>query len=168
MTQDLNLLIEKNAQMLQPSLPFAKAAPLLKAIARVESSFGCFNIPKYERAFDFNGAYFNNEQRERWLKWGAWAACSYSSFQIMYTSAAELGFDKAPWNRSPADLMDDAVAIIWVIELIKKRILSKGAQDIRQVFDAYNSGTFKDLIIPHEYIEKATKFYHEYNGAVQA
>lgn len=167
MRPDLDALIDRNAPILQDALPFAKAKPLLKAIAKIESSFGSMNIPKHEKAFDNGGAYFNTEQRERWLRWGAWAACSYSSWQIMYPTACELGFDKAPWQRSPGDLNDDAVAIIWVIEFIKKRILSKGAQDLRQVFDAYNSGTFKDFIVPTDYIEKATKYYHEFNGAIQ-
>lgn len=150
---NLREIIVSHAPMLQPKVSWADAASLLAAIAEVESSFGLYNLPKHEKIFDYGGKYFN---RDLWEDWGAWAACSYSSFQIMFPVACELGF-----RGSPEDLWNDDVAILWVLELIDRRILSKGAKTIEQFGDAYNSGSFTDSIVPMDYISKFVKAYNE-------
>lgn len=126
---------------------------LLGAIAEVESDFGALALPRHEKAYDHGGRYFD---RERWLLHGALAACSYGSFQIMYATACELGFD---WRRSPLDLQSDEVGIIWVVEYIRRRCLDRGAQTISQIGDAYNSGSFKDGNYPQEYVNKLSLAY---------
>jgi hypothetical protein len=155
----LEKVIEAGAKMLQPMMPWADAAKLLKAIAMVESSFGLIAVPKHEKAYDWGGTYF---RKDLWFKHGSLVAMSYSSFQIMYGVAVELGFDE---NRHPCELNDDEVAIYFVVDLIRKRILARGAQTLQQVADAYNSGSFKDGIIPSIYI---AKFMDAYEGTVQA
>ena len=129
---------------------------LIGSIAEVESKFGLYNLPKHERAFDLGGKY---ENLSRWKRWGAWAACSYSSFQIMYPVACEVGYDEDPWDRPPSDLWDDHVAIHWVLTYIRERILEQGVSTIKDFADAYNSGTHKDRLIPEDYIFKFTKAY---------
>lgn len=138
-----------------PTLEIGWADPvcLLASLAEIESAFGLLAIPKHEKAYDWGGTYFN---RALWSKWGSWAACSYSSFQIMFPAAVELGF-----SGSPMDLWDDEIAIHWVIDFIQKRILDKGASTLEQFADAYNSGSCKDAFVPTEYI---TRFVASYGG----
>lgn len=147
---------------LEKEAPWLDGECLLKAIAMNESSYGSYNLPRFEKAYSYNqkGIYSN---RDLWAKYGDWAACSYSSFQIMYPTALELGF-----NGSPMDLWKDSTAIYYVVELILRRTIRKGATTVQHVLDAYNSGTFKDNNIPQEYINKGMiayqRFLSEKNG----
>lgn len=156
----LEKIIKLAAPMLKPYLKFADSYGILAAIATVESSFGTNNISRFEKVYAPGGSYYNADQKERHLKWGAGACCSFSSFQILYPTACELGFDSSPYNRDPHELSNDEVAIFYVIEYIKNRVLAKGADTIEKLFDAYNSGTFKDDNIPHNYIRAALQAYN--------
>lgn len=156
----LEKIIKSAALMLKPHLKFADPYGVLCAIATVESSFGTNNVPRYEPAYGQLGAYYNTEQKERYMKYGAAACCSFSSFQILYPTACELGFDSSPYTRSPLELTSDEVAIFYVIEYIKNRILAKGADTLEKLFDAYNSGTFRDSNIPTNYIRVALQAYN--------
>lgn len=150
---NLTELCKSYGPTLEKVAPWLDGECLLKAIAMNESSLGAYNLPRFEKAYsyNYNGLYAN---RDLWKRYGDWAAMSYSSWQIMYPTAVELGF-----TGSPIDLWHDATAINYVVELIKRRIIAKGATEIKQVFDAYNSGSFKDLIVPKDYIEKGCKNY---------
>lgn len=147
----LTELCKSYGPSLEKVAPWLDGECLLKALAMNESALGVYNVPKHEKAYDLGGTY---GKRELWARFGSWAACSYSSWQIMYPVALELGF-----TGSPMDLWHDDTAINYVVELIKRRIIARGATDIKQVFDAYNSGSFKDSIVPHDYIEKGCKNY---------
>lgn len=153
---DLKAIILKNAPILQARMPWANAAWLLGALAEVESTFGTNNVPRYEKAYDEGGIYYRRspEVRARHVRWGDWAHCSYSSFQVMFHTACELGF-----RGTPLDLWKDEVAIFWVIEFIRKRAIEKGAKTLSEIFDAYNSGTHRDRIVPEEYIAKGLGNY---------
>lgn len=146
MKSDLKQIILKHGPLLTKKASWLDGVAALGALAEIESSFGEFNIPKYERAYDVTGKYFN---RELWLKWGAWAACSYSSWQIMYPVTVELGF-----SGTPIQLMDDEIAVLWVLEYIDKRILARGCNNLKHFADAYNSGSFRDANIPETYINR--------------
>ena len=150
-----------------PGLNIAWAEPvaLLATLAEIESAFGLLALPKHEPAFDYGGKFCNHEL---WLRWGAWSACSYSSFQIMFVTAHELGF-----TGSPVHLCDDETAIHWVLEYIRKRIIDRGCTSIEQFADAYNSGSFKDSFVPTEYVQKFVAIYEGiaakrnlYNGGI--
>lgn len=132
---------------------FADPKRLLTAIAVVESGYGTYNVPKYEKAYDLGGRYGNKAE---WLKWGALAACSYSSFQIMYAVAREMGY-----QGSPIGLCHDDVALPYVIKLLQRRILDRGASTLADVADAYNSGNFRDSVVPTAYIAKFLAAYNE-------
>lgn len=140
---------------LEKEAPWLDGECILRAIAMNESAYGTYNVPKYEKAYDLGGVYGS---KELWRKYGAWAACSYSSWQIMYPTALELGF-----NGSPADLWRDGTAIYYVVELILRRSIRKGAKSIQDIFDAYNSGSFRDNIIPQEYIDRGVKNYKKFH-----
>lgn len=156
----LEKLIKNASWMLKPYLKFADPYAVLVAIATVESSFGSNNISRYEKAYSPSGAYYNPDQKERHLKWGADACCSYSSFQIMYPTACELGFDSSPYDRNPQILSCDEVAIFYVIEYIKNRCIAKGADTLEKLFDSYNSGTWRDNNIPINYMRVALQAYN--------
>lgn len=141
--------------LLQPKIEWAETRALLAALAEVESNFGENAVPKYEKAFDWNGPWARPDILKRW---GAWGACSYSSFQIMYQVAVELGFDS---ERSPAELHEDEVAFIYVAAYIDRRILRCGAKSVRDFADGYNSGSHRDDIIPIQYIERFETAYDE-------
>jgi len=160
----LDFIINNAASTLKFDIKFGDAKGILKALATVESSFGSNNVPRFEKAYSPMGIYYNAEQKERYAKWGAAACCSYSSFQIMYPTACELGFDSSPWARNPQLLSNDEVAIFYVIEYIKKRVISRGAQTVEQLFDIYNSGSL-DKNIPADYIRVAMQAYNTNQNA---
>lgn len=147
----LNRIIETHGLVLSKKAPWMYGDVCLAALATIESSYGIHNIPRYEKAYDRGGIYYNAQLG---MKYGAAAACSYSSWQIMYPTAVELGFTGAP-----TELNNDCVAIYFVMEYIQKRILDKGCERLQDLFDAYNSGTFRDRIIPEEYIAKGMDAY---------
>lgn len=147
----LNEICETHGVLLTKLAPWMDGELCLKALATVESSYGLNNIPRYEKAYDRGGTYYNAALS---MKYGAWAACSYSSWQIMFPTAVELGF-----SGSPEDLNCDAIAIYWVMQYIEKRILNKGCTRLQDLFDAYNSGTFRDTNVPQQYIAKCTDAY---------
>lgn len=142
----LDKICEVHGRVLDKYAPWMDGQVCLQALATIESAYGVYNVPKHEKAYDQGGIYFN---RGLWAKYGSHAACSYSSWQLMYPVAVELGF-----LGSPAELMIDEKAIYWVIEYIKKRILDKGCLKLQDLADAYNSGSFRDKIVPQEYIGK--------------
>lgn len=143
-TEKLIAAIRYGAQALKPIIPWADTTALLAALAEMESAFGVHNRPRFEPAYAPGGFYYkkSEEQRNRFIEWGAWSACSYSSFQIMYPTACELGYDSAPWSRNPGDLMHDEVAIHFVVEYMKRRVM--GREEISTVKDVgvvYNGGS---------------------------
>lgn len=150
--EKLRELILASGPALSKKMNFADGILILAALAEVESSFGIYAIPRHEKIFDIGGVYCN---KDLWKQWGAWAACSYSSWQIMYPVSVELGFPGRP-----QDLMEDETAIHWVMEYIDKRILAKGCSNLWQFADAYNSGSFRDKVVPTTYIEKFNQAYH--------
>jgi len=113
-------------------------------------------VPRFEAAYAPDGIYFKNSElvRMEYAKWQAWAACSYSNFQILYIVAVELGYDGPPLA-----LDRDSVAIPYVVRYLNERVFDRGATTIEQVADAYNSGSFKDTIKPEHYIAKFKRQY---------
>jgi hypothetical protein len=132
---------------------------LLCALAQVESSFGRHNVPRFESHYYRGGHYYRKSQeiRDMVSLYDKDASCSYSSFQIMFPTARELGY-----RGVPTDLNKDNVAIYWVIKFINIRIMKKEPRKLEDIFDAYNSGNFKDDIIPVDYIKKAVGWYNFY------
>lgn len=160
--RNLVRIITAHAGLLQPMIDWADARALLAAMAEVESTFGEDAVPRHERSFDFGGRWARTDLLRRW---GSWAACSYSSFQIMHPVAVELGFDS---ERPPAELHEDEVAIIYVNEYIVRRILRPGARTVRDFADAYNSGSHRDSFVPIQYVERFEKAYDEAIPVVQS
>ncbi len=144
-------LIKTHGDILTKKAPWLDGRACLAAIAEVETAFGQYNVPKYEKAFDLGGKYGN---RRLWTKFGAMAACSWSSWQIMYIVCVELGYPGRP-----IDLQDDSVAIHWVMDYLDKRILQAGCSSVVELFDAWNTGSFKDANVPDKYVQECLHAY---------
>lgn len=134
------------------------AEPLLLAIADVESSGGTNNVPRHEQAYDIGGFYWKRSpQVRRAVKmWGSFAACSYSSWQIMYPLALEMGLQESV---DPVTLRQDEAALPWIVAALNVRVFGRGAANLKDVGDAWNSGSFTDASVPFEYIERLRSAY---------
>ena len=157
-------LCKRHGKLLRTDLD---GTALLASIAFVESSGGKNNYPNFEPYWAPEGKVFTIEGKlqrsrhplsnklvvERFNEYGMASACSFSSWQILYHTAADLGFKKAPWL-----LWEDAIAILWVIKRLNV-LVGHGAETIEHFADAWNSGSFRDRIIPKEYIEKVSDVY---------
>jgi len=147
--------------------PNVDADKLLRAIAAVETSGGKNNWPRVEAAWVPKGLAFTVQGHIvtgtgtamspiaslRWAKWGLGSAASWGWWQILYHTAADLGHTGAPH-----ELFDPGVSEIWVYKRLKQ-IAGKGATTVEQFADAWNSGNFKDAIIPTKYIADVKAFY---------
>ena len=131
-------------------------AQLLAALAAVESSFGLNAVPNHEPAYDEGGGYYRAAHHVRALHktWGAWAACSYGPWQILFVTAWEMGF-----RGTPSELWSPSGCIEWVVRAMNARIFDKGATSVEQTADAWNSGSFQDKIWPGGYVKQVMDAY---------
>lgn len=129
---------------------------ILAAFAHNESYYGRYNKPRVERVYSPGGYYFLRAEHVRlgWQRYGDDAAASWGSFQLLWVVAFELGFRGAP-----DELADDFVGLPWAIKLLNRRIVGRGARTLAEMADAYNSGSFKDQNVPHEYIRRFLAAY---------
>lgn len=141
---------------------------LLDAIALVESNGGHNNHPRFEGAFAppnslftiqgrlqrGTGRNFNSIVERRWAQYGLRSACSYGPHQILYHTAADLGY------RGPPEALSDPTTNAEWAWLLLRKLVERGARTIEQVADGWNSGSFKDGFVPHEYINKVLAAYH--------
>jgi len=150
-------LIKENAQKLYVPEGLCAEA-ILWAVYRCEKYAKHSHVPRFEKAYTPGGYYYERSEmvRQEYERWGSWAACSYSNFQILYITARELGYDGPPLA-----LDKDSVALPFVVKLLR-RIISRGAVTPEEIADAYNSGTHKDKHVPEKYIKKFVRFYEEY------
>ena len=112
--------------------------------------------PRFERAYSAGGRYCDPTL---WVQYGRAAACSYSNWQIMFPVAVELGY-----RGTPEALDEDATAIVWVVQLLRKRLVKFARQEdgratLSELLDAYNSGNPRDANVPHEYIARGAEHY---------
>jgi hypothetical protein len=131
----------------------------LGAFSLNESSGGKNNKPKHEAAYDIGGRYCKGRQFELVEQYGSAAACSYSSFQLMFICFYEMGF-----SPTPSQAGNDEYAITAVVKFFNRRIFKDGtANDVNFIGlagDAYNSGNWHDGNVPADYIKKLIKNYH--------
>jgi hypothetical protein len=146
-------LINEHATALEPPEGI-DAEALLWAIYRSEKYDKHNRVPRYEPAFAPAGTYYASHVKELYELWGVFAACSYSNFQILFVTAAELGY-KGP----PLALDHDSVALPWVVRYLQERVLETGAKTVEEIADAYNSGTHLDGNVPTAYIKRFRHYY---------
>lgn len=131
----------------------------LGAFSLNESSGGKNNRPKHESAYDVGGRYCKGTQLNLVNQYGEAAACSYSSFQLMFICFYEMGFSPTPLQAG-----NDEYALPAIIKFFNMRIFRERAKGIPNFLgmagDAYNSGNYKDRNVPADYIKKLIKNYH--------
>lgn len=131
---------------------------LLWALAGIESDYGRLaEYARHEPAYMPGGRYYQQAfaLRQAWARWGVLAACSFGAFQIMHATARELGYDGPPHG-----LIDHETCARWARTLIVRRFIDgHGATTLRSIFDAYNSGTHRDGVVPADYIRKGLAAY---------
>lgn len=166
-TPQLVTLIKKNARdllfprvfLVDDTLEPADPQVFLGAFSLNESSGGMNNKPKHENAYDLYGKYCKDKQLALVREYGPAAACSYSSFQLMFICFYEMGF-----TPTPLQAKDDSYALPAVVKFFNKRIFKNGtANDVNFIGlagDAYNSGNWHDRNVPLDYINKLIKNYH--------
>ena len=134
---------------------------LLHAIAEVESSHGEHGQAiRHEQGYCYGSHLYRGpngaDLRAASQRWGCLAHASYSSWQIMYIAAREMGFD----DGDPIALRNDFVALPWVVKYINRRILSKHPRIAVDPFGRmYNSGRPNVSEATDEYAERFTKAY---------
>jgi len=134
---------------------------VLWALGGAESSFGEFaHQPRFERAYARGGRYFLKDlDRE----FGDAAAMSYGPWQVMFCNAHRVtsGYVK------PDDLKGMTFAAqVATVRWLDSAVLDRGAKSIRDIADAWNTGSHRDNILPApQYLEKVERFYREWQEA---
>ena len=128
---------------------------LLWTLSGLESSHGRDRLfVRHEPGYMPGGRYY---QADKWKVYGVLASSSFGSFQLMYQVATELGF-----AGHPIELQDDMTCAAWAATLIEQRIVKRqGAKTLRDVLDAYNSGSHRDGLVPAAYIKNGILLYEE-------
>ena len=123
---------------------------LLYAIGGVESSFGKWFGPRHEKAYCRGGRYFD---RKLTRKYNCLAHCSYGYWQVMYANAARINARVEP------SLMLDPLHALPITIGWMQHVVGRGAVTVRDIADAWNSGSHRDAIVPVRYIEKVERLY---------
>jgi hypothetical protein len=132
-------------------------ATLLWAIAGSETNFGLKSeYVREEKAYMPGGYYYRNAGyiRTEQARWGVLACSSFGAFQIMYPLAYELGY-----REHPVLLQNDKICAKWAADAILKRFVRQGCLTLTDLFDAYNTGSSRDMNVPEAYIAKGIGFY---------
>jgi hypothetical protein len=124
---------------------------LLWALSGCESSFGANCTPRHEAIY-CTGRYSQSPEVVQLTKlYGHGAHCSYGPLQILLVNCI---------GASPQDMSSLSRAVMESAGFINRRILkAQGAKTVAEIADAYNSGTWRDQIIPEKYIAYCQKYY---------
>ena len=130
-----------------------QGALVLWVFAGVETSYGRDRlIARREPAYFPGGAFYQHSSKVQALyaKYGEASACSYGSWQMMFSTAVDLGFEGMP-----TQLQDDSV----LAPLVTRYFLHQQPGTLENAADAYNSGSWRDTFIPVEYVAKIIAAY---------
>lgn len=136
---------------------------ILHALAEVESKHGAHGLAtRHEQAYCYGGFYYRgpngDDLRRLSTVWGCLVHCSYSSWQLLFMAAYELGF-----RGDPCELRNDKAAIHWVIKYLNRRILDRWPRiSVEGLADAYNSGRPDDATRPVNYIAAFEEAYRKW------
>jgi hypothetical protein len=162
----LHEIIEFHAQSvnLPEGCEAVQPAALLKAIAQVESSGGNFqNASRSEP--HLRGAVKRVHPKE-YRRWGDTLIASHGAFQILGTTALELGMAMPPER-----LREPEISVTWAIVYINSKLRRKshafvsklGKEGIvKAIADAYNSGSAADQNKPFCYMSNVWKWYQKF------
>ena len=148
-------------------VPGVSCDALLVAIEKVETSGGANNWPRLEPSWiplgltftvqghyvKGTGASVNDIVRGRWAKWGLASAASWGPWQILYHTAADMGFDGAPW-----ELFDPSVSETWVVDRLTN-IAHAGARTVEEFAAGWNTGSYTRAEIVPVYVAAVLAAY---------
>lgn len=141
---------------------------LLIALAMQESANGLNNCPRFEPSYMPKGLPFTIQGRvvvgtgrnftavakPRWDKWGLASSASYSRWQILYHTAADMGHLGPPW-----ELWNDETARRWVVARLNQIAAGPAIETVENFADAWNSGSYRDRYEPTEYMREVRAHY---------
>jgi hypothetical protein len=127
---------------------------LLWAMSGRESSFGKNLGPRFEPAYYIGGSlYAHSAELQHGVSvYGRDFSCSYGPLQVMAVNAR--GFKLEEIAGSPEKALQAAVARLRVEVLQRQR-----AATISQICDSWNTGNFRDHIVPLDYIKEVRHHY---------
>lgn len=154
------MTLRETCQAIGPSVPPlshngapCEGALVLWALAAVESSYGRDRaMSRYEPAYAPGGYVYHTSPKVQalWNQYGRLGASSWGTWQMMLSTARDLGF-----TGEPTELMDEAV----LAPLVVRYIVRSQALTLLDVADAYNSGNYRDRIIPVDYMAAVIAAY---------
>lgn len=162
--------------MTPPLAPGVDTDLLLAAISRVETEGGRNNWPRVEVSFIPAGETFtvqghtligtgrsvNGIVLARFQKWGLGSAASWGWWQILFHTAADLGY-----AGPPHELHDPAISEPYVVGRLRKAAM-RGAATVRDFADEWNSGFFRDANTVPDYTAAVEAEYNRLIGTLKA
>ena len=134
-------------------------ATVLWAISGCESTFGANSKPRFEPSYARNMSPQMVALRNRL---GDASACSFGPWQLMAVNVT-------PSLESVEQFADLDFCAAQTVNHINLAILqAQGAKTLAQIADAYNSGNFRDKIVPTQYIADVVRYYDSYPMPVVA
>jgi len=144
------------------NLPQGLDGPTLMLAIALNESIGqkdgmLYYPPRHEPAYDAGGKYCKGEQAELVKEYGAIAASSIGPWQVMACNAK--GF-------KPTELTDTDKCAHAFLGFINRELARQKPLNLRAVGDMYNSGNWRDLIVPAEYCIRLQANYERAKGEV--
>jgi hypothetical protein len=103
------------------------------------------------------GRCWNDLVSRRWEAWrpqSLYTAASWGPWQILYHTAADVGYMGPPW-----DLCDPGVCEVYVIARLRQIERRFATRTVRDFADAWNSGNPRDDVLVTEYTDKVNLAY---------
>lgn len=130
--------------------PDVDGPQLMWALAGNESSFGANCTPRFEKSY-FSGRYSKEPPMPHLISlFGEAAACSYGPWQVMLCNC---------YGYKPEEFSDLEKCAEAFIAFLNRQLERQKPVTLKEVFDMYNSGNWRDSIVPTDYIAKGVKNY---------
>jgi hypothetical protein len=141
------------------------AVALLRALAAQEVGNASRSLAcRHESSYCYGGKYHTDAVKQAEWRYGCAAHCSWGPWQIMYPTATMRGY-----TGDPVGLRDPMVSGEYVVSQINYRVFDMIVRPtLNDVFDAWNSGTARDGLVPAVYIEQAMAHYVRFAGSGDA
>lgn len=138
---------------------------LFWAIAGCESSFGANCAPRHEPAY-CTGQYSKSPQvRALTTQFGHAAHCSFGPWQTLLVNVERFGPGDvllADDEVTPDDMIDCDIAARRAVDFMNQNIFRREhASTVAEIADAYNSGDWRDRIVPQQYIADCQRYYND-------
>jgi hypothetical protein len=126
------------------------AIKLLWALTGNETRFGKWTVPKHENSYCYKGRYHDAVLDP---DWGCLAHCSLGVGQVMAPSVVRYGFGIKEC------LLELEPGFLAMVAHLRFNVLPQHPASLSDIADAYNSGNFRDSIVPADYIHKLIENY---------